>query len=83
MLIPRSALISGAAVEMLAHDPGRRARTSGGRYGNVMSLTLENFRRSLDQSAIVLSQFARTWIVDDNRIPVSCDGERSRFLVRL
>jgi hypothetical protein len=66
---------------MFAHDTGRRARTGGGRYGNVMSFTLENFRGSLDQSAAVFSQFARTWIVDDNRIPVSCDGELSRFLV--
>jgi hypothetical protein len=48
-----------------------------------MSVTLENFRRALDRGATVLSQFARTWIVDDNRILVSCDGECSRFLVKL
>jgi hypothetical protein len=68
---------------MFPHDPGSGARTGSRGDRNVMSFTLENFRRSFDQRAVVFSQFARTWIVDDNRISVSCDGECSRFLVKL
>ena len=49
----------------------------------VMSVPLQNLRRALDQGAAVSSQFARAWIVDEDRVPVGCDGERSRFLVKL
>jgi len=35
-----------------------------------MSLTLENPDRPLDERSVIFPQLARTWIVDENRIPV-------------
>jgi len=68
---------------MLPNDSGGGAGARSGRRGNVMALTLENPDGAFDEGSVVSSQFARTWIVDEDRIPVICDGELSRFLVKL
>ena len=72
-----------AAVDVFARDGARGAGPGGGGHRHVVAVLRQDFDGPLDQRAAFPSEFARAGIVDQDGVPVGCDGVFSGFLVRL
>jgi len=67
---------------VLADNSGSRLRAGRWRQRQTMAVAPQNFGRFFDQPRTP-AQPARAWIINEQGIPVGCDGERSGFLVKL
>jgi hypothetical protein len=63
-----------SVADMSARNRAGRSRAGGGGNGDVVPVLREYFYDTLDARAAAPSEFPRTGIVDQDGLPVGCDG---------
>jgi hypothetical protein len=71
-----------AALDMLPRDRARCAGPGGRRYGDGVARVSQRVGGAPDESRVP-SEFSRPGIIDEDGVPVYCDGVLSSVLVKL